>query len=79
MSRSALVTTVLSYNLKVWLSGLAAVVLVPLSLAALAVDLVVPSADPLSERVLSLSAQIEATLDIHGHRTDIRLVERPDA
>ena len=75
MSRSALVTTVLSYTLKVWVGGLAAALLVPLSLAALAVDLVVPSADPLSERVLALSAQIEVALDVHGHRTDVRIVE----
>lgn len=69
------VSPVLSYVVKVWIGGLAAAVFVPLSLAALAVDVVVPSDDPLSGRVLDASARFEASLDVHGARTDIRVVE----
>ena len=38
-ARSALISDVVTYNARVWLGGLAATVLVPLSFAALAVDL----------------------------------------
>ena len=36
---AALVSTVVTYNLRLWLAGLAAAVLVPLSMAMLVVDL----------------------------------------
>lgn len=79
MSRSALASSVLSYAVKVWIGGLIAAVFVPLSLAALAVDVILMSEDPLSERVLDASARVEAALDIHGDRTDIRVVETAQA
>lgn len=75
MSRSTLVSAVLTYNAKVWIAGFVAAVFVPLSFAALVVDLVVRTDDPLSARVLAASARVEATLDIHGDLTDVRVVE----
>ena len=68
-------TAVLTYNLKLWLAGLAAALFVPLSLAALAVDLLARHdlADGLSGRVLRASAELEATIDVHGDLTDIRV------
>ena len=52
-----------------------AAVFVPLSFAALALDLILRTDDPLSARVLAASAQLEATLDIHGDLTDVSVVE----
>lgn len=75
MSRSTLVSTVLAYNAKVWIAGLAAAVFVPLSLAALVVDVLFRTDDSLAMRVLAASARLEATLDIHGNLTDVRVVE----
>ena len=75
MSRSALVSTVVTYNAKVWVAGLAAALFVPLSLAALALDLIFGFDESMAERVLHASAQVEAGLDLHGDRTDIRVTE----
>lgn len=77
MSRPSLVSAVLAYNLKVWIAGLAAALFVPLSLVALAVDLLLRPADALSARVLAASARMEAVLDVHGALTDVRVVEPP--
>ena len=76
-SRS-LVSEVVTYNVRVWLAGLAAAVLVPLSLVALVVDLATggqDDPDALARRVLRLSAQLEASLDVHGDLTDVRVAE----
>ncbi len=77
-ARPSLVSEVATYNLRVWLAGLAAAVLVPLSLAALVVDLVTggkDNPDALARRVLRLSAELEASIDVHGDLTDIRVTE----
>ena len=74
MTRPQLVSSVFFYVVKVWLAGVAAAVFVPLSVAALVVDLLVRPAEPLSDRVLAASARLEAAVDVHGHRTDIRVV-----
>ena len=79
MSRSSLVSAVISYNARVWLAGFAAALFVPLSWAALAVDLLVRPDAPLSTRVLAASARMEATLDVHGDLADVRLAEAPAA
>ena len=73
MSRSSLASAVVAYNAKVWAAGLAAALFVPLSLAALVVDLALDSEDPLAGRVLAASARVEAWLDVHGDLTDIRV------
>ena len=76
--RAALVSTVVTYNLRLWLAGLAAAVLVPLSLVALVFDLATGrSEDPdaLSRQVLRVSAQLEAAIDVHGDLTDVRVTE----
>ncbi|WP_420454435.1 hypothetical protein [Rubrivirga sp.] len=76
-SRS-LVSEVVTYNVRVWLAGLAAAVLVPLSLVALVVDLVTggkDDPDALARRVLQASARLEASLDVHGALTDVRVAE----
>ena len=76
--RSALISDVVTYNARVWLAGLAAAVLVPLSLMGLVVDLVSRSegdADSLARRVLRLSARMEASLDVHGDLTDVRVTD----
>ena len=76
--RAALVSTVVTYNLRLWLASLAAAVLVPLSFAALAFDLVTGRADDpdaLSRQVLRVSARLEAAIDVHGDLTDVRVTE----
>ncbi len=77
-SRSSAVTEVIVYNAKVWIAGFAATVFVPLSLAALVIDVLFGSAtepDRLSRRVLRMSARFEALIDIHGDLTDVRVTE----
>ena len=77
-ARSSLVTAVVTYNLKVWLAGLAAALLVPASLGALVLDLATGRADDddaLARRVLAFSARLEAALDVHDDLTDVRVVE----
>ncbi|GAB5534523.1 MAG: hypothetical protein Rubg2KO_07720 [Rubricoccaceae bacterium] len=68
-------TAVLTYNLKLWLAGFAATLFIPLSLAAMIVDLLTrsPYAEGLSGRVLRASAELEAAIDVHGDLTDIRV------
>lgn len=76
MRPSPLVSDVVLYNVKVWFAGLAATVFVPLSLAALVLDLVTGrSGHPasLARRLLAASARFEAALDIHGDLTDVRV------
>lgn len=76
--RAALVSDVVLYNLKVWLAGLAVTVFVPLSLAALVLDVVRGATEPpesLSRRVLALSARFEAWVDVHGDLTDVRTTD----
>lgn len=76
MPRSPLVADVVTYNLKVWAAGMAAAVFVPLSLAALALDLVTGRGGgpgSLARRVLAASARFEAALDLHGDLTDVRV------
>ncbi|PAP79146.1 hypothetical protein B1759_12385 [Rubrivirga sp. SAORIC476] len=78
-ARSALISDVVTYNARVWLAGLAATLLVPLSFAALAVDLLTGTADDpdgLARRVLRMSATLEAKLDVHGDLTDVRVTEQ---
>ena len=75
MSRPDLVTAVVTYNAKVWLAGLGAALFVPLWLVALAVDLVVRPETSLAQRVLAASARLEASLDVHGDLTDIRVTK----
>lgn len=78
MSRPSLVSDVVTYNLKIWIAGLAAAVFVPLSLVALVVDVLLVRSDgpdQLSRRVLRASARFEAALDIHGDLTDVRVTE----
>lgn len=76
--RSALARDVVTYNAKIWIAGLLAAIFVPLSLAALAVDLLLgmKTDQSLSRRVLETSAQIEASLDIHGDLTDVRVAAK---
>lgn len=66
---------VATYAIKVWLAGFAAALFVPLSLAALVVDVLTRQdlETGLSGRVLRASAEVEAALDVHGDLTDIRL------
>lgn len=73
-------TAVITYNLKLWLAGFAAALFVPLSLAALAVDLLTGRslAEGLSGRVLRASAELEAAIDVHGDLTDIRVLSSQD-
>ena len=76
--RTSLVSAVVTYNLKVWLAGFAAALFVPLSLLCLALDVVLRQTDDarsLARRVLRASAHIEATLDVHGALTDVRVTE----
>ncbi len=72
---SSPITAVLTYNLKLWLAGFGAALFVPLSLAALVVDLLAGRdlAEGLSGRVLRASAEMEAAIDVHGDLTDIRV------
>lgn len=75
-ARSALVSRVVAYNLKVWVAGLAATAFVPLSLVALGIDLVLGSTGPsdsLSRRVLAVSARFEAWVNIHDDLTDVQV------
>ncbi len=77
-ARSALLSDVVTYNLKVWLAGLSAAALVPLSIGALVLDFATGRADApdaFARRVLRLSAHIEAAIDVHGDLTDVRVVE----
>jgi len=68
-------TAVLTYNLKLWMAGFTATLFIPLSLAALVVDLLTRStlSQGLSGRVLRASAELEAAIDVHGDLTDIRV------
>lgn len=70
-------TAVVTYNLKLWLASLGAALFIPLSLAALVVDLVMRRSlsDGLSGRVLRASAEMEAAIDVHGDLTNIRVRE----
>ncbi|WP_412067111.1 hypothetical protein [Rubrivirga sp. IMCC43871] len=75
---SPLVRDVVLYNAKLWVASLAGALFVPLSLAALALDLVFGTTsqdDSLARRVLRTSAQLEASLDVHGELTDVSVVE----
>ena len=77
-ARASLVSDVVTYNLKVWLAGLGAALLVPLSLGALVVDLLTGRADDpdaYARRVLRASARLEAALDVHDDLTDVRVVD----
>ncbi|WP_412060156.1 hypothetical protein [Rubrivirga sp. IMCC45206] len=74
----ALVRDVALYNAKLWVASLAGALFVPLSLVALALDIVLQTTsdeDSLSRRVLRASAQLEASLDVHGELTDVSVVE----
>lgn len=74
--RTALISDVVTYNLKVWLAGFAAALFVPLSLVGLVLDLALGRADDahsLARRVLRASARLEAALDVHGDLTDVRV------
>lgn len=76
--RASLVSTVVTYNLRVWLASLAAAVLVPASMAMLVVDLLLGQADSpdaFSRQVLRASARLEALIDVHGDLTDVRVTE----
>ena len=76
--RATLVSTVVTYNLRLWLASLAAAALVPLSFAALAVDLATGRADDpdaLARQLLRVSARLEAAIDVHGDLTDVRVTE----
>ena len=76
--RSALVSEVVTYTLKVWLAGFAAALFVPLSLAGLALDVLLGQTGEgasLARRVLRMSAHVEAVLDVHGPLTDVRVTE----
>lgn len=78
MPRPSVVSEVLAYNVRLWAAGLAGAVFVPLSLAALVLDVVTGrtrSADALSRRVLRASARFEAALDVHGRLTEIRVAD----
>lgn len=82
MSRPSAVSEVFAYNVRLWIAGLAAAVFVPLSLAALVLDVVTGrarAADALSRRVLRASARFEASVDVHGPLTDIRVTTPPEA
>ncbi|MEM1116098.1 MAG: hypothetical protein AAF845_17490 [Bacteroidota bacterium] len=76
-SSSALVSDVVTYNLKIWIAGFAAALFVPLSIAAVVLDLVLRTDDEASyaRRVLQASARFEAAIDIHGPLTDVRVTE----
>ena len=77
-SQTGLVSDVVSYNLKLWLAGLAAAVFVPLSVVAVVLDLLLRRGDgpeALSRTVLRASARFEAAIDIHGPLTDVRVAE----
>lgn len=77
-ARPSAVSAVVAYNAKLWAAGLGAAVFVPLSAAALVLDVLAgTSADPdaLSRRVLRASARFEAALDVHGDLTDIEVRE----
>ena len=81
MAARSAVSEVLAYNVKLWAAGLGAALFVPLSLVALVLDVVTRrtrSPDALSRRVLRASARFEATLDLHGPLTDVRLTTPPE-
>ena len=78
MPGPSLVSLVVTYNLRVWLASLAAAALVPLSIVALALDLLTGRADDpdaFARRVLRLSARLEAGIDVHGDLTDVRVTD----
>ena len=80
MAERSVVSEVLAYNAKLWAAGLGGALFVPLSLAALVLDVVsrrTRSADALSRRVLRASARFEAALDLHGPLADVRLTAPP--
>ena len=75
-ARASLVSTVVTYALRVWLAGLAAAALVPLAFLALLADVLVgrPGApDAYARQVLRASARLEAAIDVHGDLTDVRV------
>ncbi|MGB3542688.1 hypothetical protein [Rubrivirga sp.] len=75
-SETTLVSDVVTYNAKVWLAGIAAALFVPLSLVALALDVIARRTgepDALARRVLAASARFEEAIDIHGDLTDVRV------
>lgn len=76
---SSPIVPVVTYNLKLWLASLSAAVFIPLSIAALVIDLLLRRSitTGLSGRVLRASAEMEAAIDVHGDLTDIRV--RDDA
>jgi hypothetical protein len=76
--RAALVSTVVTYNLRLWLASLVAALLVPLSFALLVLDLALgraDSPDAFSRQLLRASARMEALIDVHGDLTDVRVTE----
>lgn len=72
---SSPIAPVVTYNLKLWLASLTAALFIPLSIAALVVDVLTRRSlsEGLSGRVLRASAQMEAAIDVHGDLTDIRV------
>jgi hypothetical protein len=79
VSESSLVSDVVTYNAKVWLAGIAATLFVPLSLVALALDVIARRTgepDAFARRVLEASARFEEAIDIHGDLTDVRVTQR---
>ncbi|PAP77989.1 hypothetical protein [Rubrivirga marina] len=76
--RAALISAVVTYNLRLWLASLIAAFLVPLSFALLVIDLVLgraDSPDAFSRQLLRASARLEALIDVHGDLTDVRVTE----
>ena len=74
--RSQTVSAALTYVLKVWLAGFAAAAFVPLTVGATVIDLATGSTREASlvDRVLTLSAHVEAGIDVHGAKTRIDVV-----
>lgn len=82
VSETSLVRDVVTYNVKVWLAGLAGALFVPLSLIALVLDVVslrTGEPDALARRVLEASARFEAAVDVHGDLTEVRVTTRREA
>ena len=77
--RSQTFSAAVTYLTKVWMAGLGAALFVPLALAAAGVDLLLGQRGGVLDRVLDASAQLEATLDVHGARTRIRVVRSGEA
>ena len=77
-SPTPLVSDVVTYNLKVWIAGIAAAVFVPLSIAAVVLDLLFQRTgrpDAYARQILRASARFEAAIDIHGALTDVRMAD----